>query len=226
MITKYTCIGKGKTDANGVAQLTHDCQGNVLQTPGYTGQGKGKLNIIASTDGPSVIDSGSVVSQPYEVTDCLYYDKALSGTGNYNDAMWNLNNATITRGANGSTIKSTAQWGSIGVGTTSSRQALPLTDTILCIEYNATGMDTHTFFNFKYNDGTNHYLYAPILDGHHKLYISNSRQLFLVDDVVKNEFSLNWASSSVYFQSSADAVDLEFTFANFKIYPVGAFPSI
>ena len=165
-------------------------------------------------------------SETYEVLDCLYYDKALSGTGNYNDAMWNLNNATITRGANGSTIKSTAQWGSIGVGTTSSRQALPLTDTILCIEYNATGMDTHTFFNFRYNDGTNHYLYAPILDGHHKLYISNSRQLLLVDDVVKNEFSLNWASSSVYFQSSADAVDLEFTFANFKIYPVGAFPSI
>jgi len=68
----YRYIGQGVTNANGVASIK------------YTGSGKGKMEVVASTDRP-IIDS-SLQSEPYNVWDCLMYD---GGTiNNHNDSIW------------------------------------------------------------------------------------------------------------------------------------------
>ena len=60
-------IGTAVTDSNGEATIT------------YTGTGAGKLNVVA--------ESGTFVSQPYTVHDCIKYDK-----GNTANTIWTLGN--------------------------------------------------------------------------------------------------------------------------------------
>lgn len=75
-------IGYGTTNSSGVATLTN----------GYTGKGVGKIDIQAELH-----DDSSVVSQPYEVIDAVYYDHGYSGEGNYNSTGWSNSNCTLTR---------------------------------------------------------------------------------------------------------------------------------
>ena len=75
-MTSYRYLGYGVTNSNGVAHLDHDPQGNPIN--GYTGTGAGEVDVIASTDNP--ISSGSIVSEPYNVWDTIFYDDGLSGT--------------------------------------------------------------------------------------------------------------------------------------------------
>lgn len=63
----YRYMGSGTTDSSGVAQYN------------YTGTGKGKIQVIASTDRP--IGDSSLESETYEVTDCMFHDDGTSTTG-------------------------------------------------------------------------------------------------------------------------------------------------
>lgn len=69
-------IGYGYTNANGVATLDYDAEGNELQSSGYVGQGVGNVDISAS----AVIDGSTFVSVPYEVIDGIVSD--INGVGN------------------------------------------------------------------------------------------------------------------------------------------------
>ena len=69
-MTSYRYLGYGVTNSNGVAHLDHDPQGNPIN--GYTGTGAGEVDVIASTDNP--ISSGSIVSEPCNVWDTIWYD--------------------------------------------------------------------------------------------------------------------------------------------------------
>ena len=80
MTYTYRCIGKGTTDSNGVAHITHDCSGNALSDDGYKGVGAGLMDFIASTDAPADISDGSFQSETYEVFDCIYFDGVTSDT--------------------------------------------------------------------------------------------------------------------------------------------------
>ena len=66
-------LGESVTDSNG----------NAVLEDGYTGTGAGLVDIIAQT----TIDESTVVSQPYEVVDCIKYDK-----GNTANTIWTLGN--------------------------------------------------------------------------------------------------------------------------------------
>lgn len=91
-------IGYGYTNANGVATLDYDAEGNELQSSGYVGQGVGNVDISAS----AVIDGSTFVSETYSIYDCYKYD---SGTDPSN-TMWALNaNAKLTRGSEYSTLE-------------------------------------------------------------------------------------------------------------------------
>ena len=70
---KYRCIGRGTTNNQGIAHITHNCQGTQLQNTGYKGTGAGQINILASTDTPTNINDDSFQSQTIEILDCLYY---------------------------------------------------------------------------------------------------------------------------------------------------------
>lgn len=93
-MTNYTYLGWGTTDSNGVAKLDHDANDDPINHS-YTGSGVGEVDVVASLDNPIV--SGSVVSAPYEVTDCLLYEQASatygdSGTsGNRVVNRWKVN---------------------------------------------------------------------------------------------------------------------------------------
>lgn len=61
-MVSYRLIGTGTTNAQGIAR----CSNN------YVGTGKGEVDIVASTDNPIV--EGSLVSETYELIDCMVFD--------------------------------------------------------------------------------------------------------------------------------------------------------
>ena len=61
-------IGEALTDANGVATFT------------YTGEGKGKVQIVAK--------SGKVESEVKDFYDCILYDGGISTNNNFDDNCW------------------------------------------------------------------------------------------------------------------------------------------
>lgn len=75
-------IGYGYTNANGVATLDYDAEGNELSSSGYVGQGVGEVDISAS----AVIDGSTFVSETYSVWDTINYDNAIDGDAR---EIWN-----------------------------------------------------------------------------------------------------------------------------------------
>ena len=73
-MTNYVYLGWGTTDSNGIAKLDHDADGEPIDHS-YTGSGVGEVDVVASLDNPIV--SGSVVSQPSSVWDCIFYDDGI-----------------------------------------------------------------------------------------------------------------------------------------------------
>ena len=87
MVEKYKFVGSGVTNSQGVAQLTHDANGNPLATPGYVGSGKGLTQMCASLDSPTAMSSGSDQSETYSLEDCLKYDLEVLASKSYNIAL-------------------------------------------------------------------------------------------------------------------------------------------
>ena len=77
---KYRCIGRGITDSQGIAHITHDCEGNPLTTTGYKGVGAGIIDFVASTIEPTYMDADQFQSNVQEVVDAFYYDPCTSDT--------------------------------------------------------------------------------------------------------------------------------------------------
>ena len=67
-------IGYGYTNANGVATLDYDANGNALQSSGYVGQGVGEIDISAS----ATVDGSTFVSVPCSIWDYLFYDDGIT----------------------------------------------------------------------------------------------------------------------------------------------------
>jgi len=89
MVERYKFVGSGVTNSQGVAQLTHDANGNPLATPGYMGSGKGLTQMCASLDSPTVMSSGSDQSKTYIVDDTIAYDLC---TDNSHSSQWSHSN--------------------------------------------------------------------------------------------------------------------------------------
>ena len=87
----YKYIGYGVTDENGVAKLDHDAEGNPL-THSYTGTGAGEVDVVASLDNPVL--EGSIVSEIYEIKDCIIADK---GTSSDHNDFWTVSNGSLNR---------------------------------------------------------------------------------------------------------------------------------
>ena len=154
------------------------------------------------------------LQETYGIYDCQFYD---DGTVTSN-SLWRLNNATLTRSNSYTTVKSTAQWGSIYLGKNNVQANLLENNNGIIIELDLLNNNSHTNFNLRYNDGTNRYLALPQMDGHHKVTIAPTRQIFEVDGVVKQDWTVTLPN--LYLQSFADASGLEFQFKELKIYPV------
>ena len=91
-------LGTGVTDVNGNAVMTKDAGGQTL-VHSYTGTGAGLVDVVAEC----TIDSSTIVSTPYEVLDCLKYDK---GTSDAHNDIWD-NQSYVSRGTDYSTLQAT-----------------------------------------------------------------------------------------------------------------------
>ena len=86
----YVYLGYGTTNSEGVAHLDHDADGEPIYHS-YTSVGAGEIDVLASLDNPIV--EGSIVSETYNVLDCVVYD---GGTlDNHNDSIWTTQNVTF-----------------------------------------------------------------------------------------------------------------------------------
>ena len=103
MTTTYRCIGKGVTDENGVAHMTHSTSDggstwtDISSNPGYVGTGKGLVDLCASPDAPADISSSSVQSGTFSLLDCLKYDKGILNDPDTHDIYSNTTTDALTR---------------------------------------------------------------------------------------------------------------------------------
>lgn len=148
MVVNYRCIGKGVTNSNGVAQMTHSSSDNgvtftQLANNGYEGVGKGKVDIVASMD--KIINSGSVQSEPYPITDAIYYDKGILNDPQTTDIWYNQQNAVNTRGDTYSEITENG-----GTAILRLKTANSIDKTNICVEFDVwqDGATSNNFMSF------------------------------------------------------------------------------
>ena len=215
-MVSYVYLGYGVTDSNGIAKLDHNASGTSIDHS-YTGTGAGEIDVVASLD--STITGSSIVSNNYEVLDALYYDKALSGTGNYNDSMWKKTSCTLTRDTDGSTMQTSANYGSIQVGTTSSAQSVPLP---CVVELEVSEMDSGVFFevrSWEQQSGSYKYFNPNDATGVHRWEIrSDSQKQFVDGTQVKTDNKT--LGNGVRINISADNSGDKIKFKEFKVYPL------
>ena len=198
-------LGTAVTDSNGIARLVD----------GYTGTGAGEVDVSAEV----TLSGSTFVSEPYQICDAIYYDKALSGTGNYNDAIWQKNNATLTRQDDGSLVNFSANYGSIGLGTTTSTEDVYINDGLI-LEFDLVERNGNGNVQWK-RSSDNGFDAMPSYIGHHKHTIYKNKQLFTVNDEILYKGWVtkdlgNYIRISVYGANSEVSVK----FANFRIYPI------
>ena len=219
MTVTYRYLGYGTTDSNGVALLDHDANGDTI-SHSYTGTGAGKIDVVASTDHP--ISSGSLQSERYDILDCLYYDKALDGTGNHND-LWYSSGVTLTRTSTGTTV--------VGNNTDNSmlllyygnaNNCIPSTSDF-CIEFDLISENNCGMFM---GDSSNYYAYTlNIPTGssfvHHKIVYSASDNTLTQyqDGVARTPISTS-VTGNFGFRLVDYQKDMDIIFKNFEVYPI------
>jgi len=106
-----------------------------VATATYTCEGAGELTVQAM--------SGSVVSQPYSITDATYYDTGISGTAS--DIWYNQQNAVNTRGSEYSEITENG-----GTAILRLKSANSIDKTNICVEFDVwqDGSTSNNFMSF------------------------------------------------------------------------------
>lgn len=144
-MVRYRCVGWGTTNSSGVATLDYDADGNPLLTSGYTGQGVGEVDFVASAESPSEINSSSDVSQPVEVIDAIFKDRGTS-TDYGSWTSTDFTGTKINRGDDYTTLTPSDTW---------DRQDLTVTDENFCIEMDINVTFSSTLIILRcYNSGT------------------------------------------------------------------------
>ena len=213
-MTVYKYLGYGVTNENGVAKLDHNSEGQEI-SHSYTGVGAGEIDVVASLDNP--VSQGSIVSETYSILDTIAFDNAT--LSDHND-IWYTNNATITRGADNTTVTATAQWGAIYLGNPTTRTPLNLLSNAdeICIEWIGSNVEATNGLDIRYNDGSNRYIGFVTGTGHHKMVLSKTRVDLYLDNVLKKGWDANIPNA--YFQSVGTETGMEFNFKDLKIYPI------
>ena len=191
-------LGTGTTDSNGVATIT------------YVGKSRGLLQVQA--------ESGSLVSETFALYDCLKYD---DGT---NTNIWNTNNATLTRSAEGNNLsESTA--GTDGNCSTKIDHSVAVEFDVQLVSTNyskifaqlgqsANAMTRcHITLPSTYQNGNWHSVKITFENGTGKLYVDNGSATNLT---VTNYDS----SGELYFRLVTGNEITEINFKNWKCYPI------
>ena len=212
-------IGFGYTNANGVATLDYDAEGNELQNSGYVGQGVGNVDISAS----AVIDGSTFVSEPCNVYDCLYVDEATTGKKNSSY----ITNGSISVGTptdNGTELTYSSQYAEYRIceiGSTTQYQ-IPIP---FCVEFDLVSMTGNVLMIFYQSSP---YLIKYMTYGSSS---SISEEIPVKFEVKDNKLyrTINGTTTSETFNYTDDKLKIAFQsrnatgtckFKNLKIYPI------
>ena len=221
MSVEYVLLGYGVTDDSGVAHMTHDKDGNVLSNPGYVGVGAGKLNVVAANKNP--VDSGAVVSQPFQVTDGTFYDTGIDGTDKSDYWYLNRSNVTIVVGSDGTTItESNSSSYSIVVPNLTSTPTLNgsyVFDSPLAVEFDLISFDDGC--GIRLYDKTN--AYAPnfpniiTANSHVKIEVTGRKVIYYSNG---ETYEVNFTPTALLQCGFKVSAGNTLKFKNFVVYPI------
>ena len=190
-------VGTASTGDTGTATYT------------YTGVGDGEVEFQ--------FKYSSIVSEPYNVIDATFYDKALDGSGNHNDNWGNPSTkVNINRSATGTTLTmdSGVTWGQLYAQSQSTYFDLPFAVELKSLDYSDT--PTIRFANESSTSATH-----ILTDGNWKISF-NSDSITVLKDGESQTHYLNPLIGStklkVYLELSADTDMLKYK--DFAIYPI------
>lgn len=207
-------IGYGYTNANGVATLDYDAEGNELQSSGYVGTGAGEVDISAS----AVIDGSTFVSEPSSVIDGTFYDQATTGHKNTN---WTVDRVTVYDPDDfGSLLVSETGNGHYWAGGSSSR----ITGSFACEFDLISYSDTRSVaFRIKSNDNTNHYLLFKDQNVPANAHIKITYDGTVFKYQINDRTPVDWVTASypsVELALRMSSANDSMKYANFVIYPI------
>ena len=203
----YRYLGSATTNAQGVAELP------------ITGYGKGELDIVASTSNP--ISGSSLVSEPYEVLDALFYDSGVSGTLNTD---WVVESGlTATPSSTGILLENSTSGGKYLGANLHDTTTGELKDfnTPLVVEFTAISGTGVRFFVNTSTGGTNidkNFTSSITGDNKFKFIIRQNSYDLIIDDGTPVTTSCNLVNPvGVRFVVNGSC---NFKFKDFKIYPI------
>ena len=222
MTVNYVYLGYGTTDENGECKLDHDANGDSI-SHSYTGTGAGKIDVVASLDSPSSISDSSLVSETYEVLDCIFYDTGIDGTRNTD--WWNVQGVMQISPQSDGTLLSNpttnngilyANIGSKGTYTDAYDFEPPFILETDIVSISGTG------YIYVY-DGVNANGLLPWAglgltgNNHLKAIISSNKIEWYVDNVLKYTSSGTFNKCGVAFRCNQNS---SIKYKEFKIYPI------
>ena len=200
-------IGRGTTNAQGIATMTEDAEGHPVD--GYTGIGAGLVNLAAEC----TID-GTLLQETYEVIDGVFADT--DGT-----ADWYAYNGLTKNG----TVLSTTETGRCYANSTNSVNRFLSTANDFCIEFDIASVTGESKLVLTKSSSVvqNIAISSRVTSNNHFKIVFNSttNQIQVtVDDTVYNPFFvfiLANANVGIYFELTNTAT---LTYANFVVYPI------
>ena len=206
-------IGSGVTDVNGVAVMSKDATGATI-SHSYTGCGVGELDLVAKY----TVDGSTVVSEPYPVLDCVFYD---DGVTDPKTGTWSNSNMTVSIDTNEGTTLSHTGYATYFADDSSHTGlydwSTPFAVEMLIISqsncdlqiYDGTGNATRTFAELG-------------ITGNNKVKIVNtgSAVKYFVDGVEKtaSQVNVSLGASRVGFRTSNNGGNVKYK--DFCIYPI------
>ena len=219
-MVRYRCIGYGTTDGNGVATLERDLSDNSIS--GYTGQGVGEVDFVASAESPNEINSSSDVSHTYEVIDGTFYDRATNETGAKN-TYWKNNNAfNVELTANGTHLSETtngSEYMPSNVPNATAWSDRKLFTVPFVVEFDIQDIVNYPVFRF-YN-GNSPIDANLVSEGHTKFEVKstgikrwvNGTESTISSSEITNQISMGFMDKNASSNS-------QLTFRNFVVYPI------
>ena len=208
-------IGTATTNSSGIATVS------------YTGEGAGKLQLVA--------ESGNLSSETYELYDCGFYDPAINGDGNHKTVAtstsgtggWlNTNgaNLTVTYSSNGTTLTNvdgtTRHFYYHDTSITSTK--LGNYNTILnnmAIEFEVTAISSQ--IEVYLTDGTNNKSVPITETGNYKIVFDGSIVHLFKDNVEQTLTGTNTMNgTNIRVSFLTNATNESVTFRKFMAYPI------
>lgn len=185
------------TNSSGVASYT------------YEGSGSGKLEIQ--------VKIGNFVSEPYNVIDATFYDKALDGSGNHNDNWGNPSTkVNVSRSDTGTTLTmdSGVTWGQLYAQSQFTYFDVPFAVELKSLDYSDTPA-------IRFANESNTSAIHILTGGNWKIFFNSDSITILKDGESQRHYLDTLIGSTklkVYLELSADTDMLKYK--DFAIYPI------